>query len=233
MDEGQTDLTELLQILRIMRTIDRYFRALDERQFDTSLFREIFAEAARIVRPDGSETVGPEAIATSHVATFAHFKATQHILANHDVSITNDAARVRANIVAIHLWKVTAADADMMDASFSAGGVLTARLAHGTSTRFATTSSGGSARTSRRCCRSFNRDFVRAAVGDQSGAGRVTPPSTNGKWLAISSPMSPSFEPTLRNESLELEEIASGAGEKSFRAFLREWGASPGSRRAS
>jgi SnoaL-like domain len=132
MDDEQSDLGEWLHTSRITRTLDRYFRALDERQFAPSLFRRLFTDTARIVRPDGSETVGPEAIAASHAATFEHFKSTQHILTNHDVSITNEAALIRANVVAVHLWKDAPADANMSDASFSAGGVITGRLARST-----------------------------------------------------------------------------------------------------
>ena len=42
--------------------------------------------------------------------------------------IDGDAAVVRANIVAIHLWKDRPADASMLERSFTAGGVITADL---------------------------------------------------------------------------------------------------------
>ena len=122
------DLDHWLDSARIVAIVDSYFRALDERQFDAAHFRDIFAPDANMVRPNGAATAGADAIAHSHAESFARFESTQHLLTGHHVTIDSDTAAVRANLVAIHLWKDKPADASMLERSFTAGGVLTAQL---------------------------------------------------------------------------------------------------------
>lgn len=121
-------LEDLLNSDRIVRIVNRYFRTLDEKNFDESHFREIFTPDGKIVRPNGVAVTGPANIAHSHAESFGRFVSTQHLLTGHDVAIDNDKAVVRANLVAIHLWKDKPADASMMERSFTAGGVITADL---------------------------------------------------------------------------------------------------------
>ncbi len=126
--EDQSELNNWLHTARIVQVFNSYFRALDEQHFDVSHFQRIFTDDAKIVRPHGAATVGPEAIAHSHAESFARFKNTQHLLTGHDVTITDHTATVRANLVAIHLWKDSPANASMLESSFTAGGVITADL---------------------------------------------------------------------------------------------------------
>ena len=56
----------------------------------------------------------------------ARFKVTQHLVSGHDVDIQGDAATVRANLVAIHLWQEEGNCANMLGNHFAAGGVVTA-----------------------------------------------------------------------------------------------------------
>lgn len=121
-------VAECLDHARIIRVVGKYFRALDEKQFDESHFRQILAAQAEVVRPNGAGVVGPANIVDSHARSFARFKATQHLLTGQDVDIDGGAATVRANLVAIHIWKDRPADASMLDRSFTAGGVVTASL---------------------------------------------------------------------------------------------------------
>ena len=44
----------------ITELINRYFGALDQRDFDTTNMRLLFAEDARIVRPIGAAMTGPQ-----------------------------------------------------------------------------------------------------------------------------------------------------------------------------
>jgi ketosteroid isomerase-like protein len=125
----QAEVSHWLDNARIIRVVGSYFRALDEKHFDGSRFRQILAPDARVIRPNGAAVVGPENIADSHARSFARFEATQHLLAGHDVDIDGDTAAVRANLVAIHIWKDRPAGASMLDRSFTAGGVITAALA--------------------------------------------------------------------------------------------------------
>jgi SnoaL-like domain len=128
--EDQSELNQWLQTAQIIQVFNRYFRSLDEKHFDGSYFQQIFTNDAQIVRPNGAVTIGPDAIAQSHRESFAHFISSQHLLNGHDVTITDNTASIRANLVAIHLWKDKPKDAGMLERSFSAGGVITADLLH-------------------------------------------------------------------------------------------------------
>ncbi|WP_067686353.1 nuclear transport factor 2 family protein [Nocardia jejuensis] len=124
----ETELRDLLDTARITRVFDSYFRALDEKQFDLSRFERIFTSDAKVVRPNGVAMTGPETIAHSHADSFTRFEGSQHLLTGHHVEIDGDTATLRANMVAIHLWKDMPAGASMLDRSFTAGGVITAEL---------------------------------------------------------------------------------------------------------
>ena len=120
--EDQSELNQCLQTAQIIKVFNRYFRALDEQHFDVSHFEQIFTNDAKVVRPDGTTTVGPNTIAQSHSKSFARFKSSQHLLTGHDVTITNDTASIRTNLVAIHLWKDKPVDASMLESSLFSGG---------------------------------------------------------------------------------------------------------------
>jgi SnoaL-like domain len=113
---------------RIIRVVDSYFRALDEKRFDELHFRQFLSSEARVIRPNGAATVGLADIVDSHAHSFTRFEATQHLLTGHDVDIEDDAAAVRANLIAIHIWNDRPGDASMFERSFTAGGVITADL---------------------------------------------------------------------------------------------------------
>lgn len=101
---------------------------MDEGLFEDALFGRIFAGDGEIVRPNGVGVVGPADIARSHGVSFARFDGTQHLVTGHDVEIDGDSAVVRADLVAIHLWKGMPVGASMRERSFTAGGVVTANL---------------------------------------------------------------------------------------------------------
>ncbi|GAB3388727.1 nuclear transport factor 2 family protein [Amycolatopsis echigonensis] len=127
-ETDQHDLDALLATARIVRTFNSYYRAVDEQQFDAPRFRRVFAPDGKIVRPNGAETCGPADIAASHARSFARFEASQHLLTGHDVDLDGATAAVRANLVAIHLWKDRPVTVRMEDRAFTAGGVVTADL---------------------------------------------------------------------------------------------------------
>lgn len=122
------ELDALLATSRIIRTFNSYYRAVDERQFDATRFQRIFAPDGKIVRPGGAEIAGPADIADSHARSFARFEASQHLLTGHDVDLDGATAEVRANLVAIHLWKDRPVTVRMEDRAFTAGGAVTADL---------------------------------------------------------------------------------------------------------
>jgi len=125
---GQPEVNRWLDEALIIRVVNTFYRALDEKHFDGSYLRQILAADARVIRPNGAATVGLANIADSFARSFARFEATQHLLTGHDVDVDGDTAAVRANLVAIHIWSDRPAEASMLDRSFTAGGVITAAL---------------------------------------------------------------------------------------------------------
>ena len=121
-------LYEWVDSARITRVIQMYFQALDEKHFNESHFRQIVTSDAKVIRPNGAAVVGTKNIADSHARSFARFEATQHLFTDPHIDIDGDTAAVRANLVAIHVWKDHPVEEDMRDRAFTAGGVITVAL---------------------------------------------------------------------------------------------------------
>jgi hypothetical protein len=122
------DDDRLTYVVAITEVINRYFAALDQKQFDPSTLGQIFAPDARVVRPNGSAMVGPEEIGNSHARSFSRFRATQHLTSGFIITQSDDnLAEFRANLVAMHLWAEGQGDttADPRDNYFLAGSVIT------------------------------------------------------------------------------------------------------------
>ena len=125
------DQEKLMHTVAITEIINRYFAALDQKQFDVTTMRQIFADTAKIVRPNGAVTTGPQEIGDSHSHSLGRFRATQHFTSGFITTLKNDtSAEFRANLVAMHLWAEGHGDpnADPNDNYFLAGGVLTGQL---------------------------------------------------------------------------------------------------------
>jgi hypothetical protein len=127
-DELGVEVAHWLDAARVNQVVAGYFRALDDKHFDDAHLRTLLSPDAEIIRPNGAVVTGPTNIADSHARSFARFEATQHLLTGQDVEIAGDRAKVRANLVAIHLWKDRPAGASMLERSFTAGGVITVAL---------------------------------------------------------------------------------------------------------
>jgi hypothetical protein len=125
---GRAEVNRWLDEALIIRVVNTFYRALDEKHFDESYLRQVLAADARVIRPNGAATVGPANIADSLARSFTRFEATQHLLTGHDVHVDGETAAVRANLVAIHIWNDRPVEASMLDRSFTAGGVVTAAL---------------------------------------------------------------------------------------------------------
>lgn len=124
----RAEARQWLDSARVTQLVNRYFRNLDEKLFDPSRFWRIFAPDAELIRPNGAVVTGPEKIADSHARSFSRFESTQHLLSGHDVDFEGDKANLRANLIAIHIWKDRPVEASLFDRSFIAGGVVTAVL---------------------------------------------------------------------------------------------------------
>jgi ketosteroid isomerase-like protein len=127
-DRGES----LLAKAEIVELINRYFAALDTKSFDAVVLAQIIADDGRIVRPNGAETRGPQAIGASHSTSFSRFRATQHMASSLIVTLAGDGeAAFRGNLVAMHLWAEGLGDPTVSpnDNYFLAGGVLTGKAA--------------------------------------------------------------------------------------------------------
>ena len=124
----QDRITELLDKAEITRTVNAYFRALDEKHFDARHFASILTPEARVTRPNGASLIGPEEVRASHEKSFTRFEGSQHFVAGHDISVDDSTATVRANLIAMHMWQGSNADANKPDNYFVAGGVVHATL---------------------------------------------------------------------------------------------------------
>jgi hypothetical protein len=126
MDQDKT--AALINTADITSTVNSYFRALDEKHFEAQHFASIFTPQARVTRPNGASLIGPEDISASHEQSFARFESSQHFVAGHDISLNGTTANVRANLIAMHMWRGSNTDATKPDNFFVAGGVIHATL---------------------------------------------------------------------------------------------------------
>ena len=124
----QSKIIELINTSEITSVVNRYFRALNEKNFDAQHFAAIFTADASVTRPDGTSMTGPEEISASHRHSFARFEGSQHLLTGHDIAIDGDTANVRANLVAMHMWQGSKTNANNADNFFLAGGIINAQL---------------------------------------------------------------------------------------------------------
>ncbi len=113
---------------QIVELINRYFAGIDDKSLDLVLAETTFAPTGKLVRPNGAETVGPAAICESQKESFARFRATHHVMTNHVVDLVGEHARVRANVIATHLWAPGQGDPVALESHFTAGGVITGEV---------------------------------------------------------------------------------------------------------
>ncbi|GAA1480395.1 hypothetical protein GCM10009624_08350 [Gordonia sinesedis] len=106
--------------------LSRYFAAIDDDALEIELLRSVFTDDCRVVRPHGDPIVGPDALLDAQMASFARFSATQHRLTDVLVDTDDDRARIRANLVAIHLWAPDHLPPTALEAHFGAGSVVRA-----------------------------------------------------------------------------------------------------------
>ena len=130
------DQDKLMHTVAITEVINRYFAALDQKQLDVTTMSQIFADDAKIVRPNGAVTTGPKEIGDSHSHNLSRFRATQHLTSGFIITLQDEtSAEFRANLVALHLWAEGHGDpsAAPNDNYFLAGGVLTGHVLLGAS----------------------------------------------------------------------------------------------------
>jgi uncharacterized protein (TIGR02246 family) len=128
MDENSSKIVELINKSEVTSVMLRYFRALDEKNFDAQYFASIFTAEATMTRPNGASLTGPKEISASHEKSFARFEGSQHLVTGPDISIHGNTATVRANLVAMHMWQGSKTSANNPENFFVAGGVIRSEL---------------------------------------------------------------------------------------------------------
>ncbi|WP_026412216.1 nuclear transport factor 2 family protein [Actinomadura oligospora] len=95
---AEARLTALADRAEIVTLLDRYARALDDRGFDLPALAALFTPDATVGRPaDRDEHTGLTDISQFLTETMATFGTTQHIYANHLISVDGDKASFRLN----------------------------------------------------------------------------------------------------------------------------------------
>jgi hypothetical protein len=67
------DQAKLMHTIAITEVINRYFAVLDQKQFDNTTMTQIFADNAKVTRPNGSTMIGPKEIGDSHSHSLSPF----------------------------------------------------------------------------------------------------------------------------------------------------------------
>lgn len=110
----------------IIELISRYFAAVDDKRLNSEIVTATFTGDGRLMRPNGSAMVGPQAILTGQAESFTRFRATHHVITDHVLDLDGDNASLRANLTVMHLWAYEHADPGSLESYFLAGGVLRA-----------------------------------------------------------------------------------------------------------
>jgi ketosteroid isomerase-like protein len=111
--------------MEIPTLLSVYFAAIDDKCLDADVIAATFLPDVRVVRPDGVALTGWAEILAEQNESFARFRATHHMFTDHVVTRSGDAAELRANMQAMHLWNDAGNSAELQT-HFVAGGVLRA-----------------------------------------------------------------------------------------------------------
>ena len=117
-------VSELADRAEVSGLVSRYFSAIDDKRLDPAAMAMVFTASGRVTRPNGASLIGPESIAASQSQSFARFHATHHVSSDHVIDLDGDTARLRANLIAMHLWADQERDPNTLQTHFLAGGVL-------------------------------------------------------------------------------------------------------------
>ena len=119
---------EHFERMQISSLLIKYFSSIDDKRFDLNIIESTFTSDARIVKPNGSETIGHNNILNTNKNSFARFKATHHVTTDYIIDILRDTATVRANLTGMHLWADDEKNPMLSGKNFHAGNVLTANV---------------------------------------------------------------------------------------------------------
>lgn len=121
-----TELTELADRTQISELLSRYCSIVDDKCINVTTVAAFFTPDGRLINPNGAAVVGPEAISAEKARSFSRFRATQHVTSDHIIDLEGNTARLRANMIAMHLWSDEESDPRSLQTHFVAGGVFEA-----------------------------------------------------------------------------------------------------------
>ena len=127
MTKTATQIEDILNRACVSDLLTKYFRAIDDKCLELTIIEATFTNDARIIRPNGSATIGHSNIFDGHTKSFNRFKATHHVITDYIIDITGSKATLRANLTAMHLWADNDSNTSLNSKHFLAGGVLTAK----------------------------------------------------------------------------------------------------------
>ena len=78
----------------------------------------------KIVSPDGLVIICWEDILDKQNKSFASFRATQHVITDLIIDIEGNKAKLRANLIVMHLWNFVESDPNSLESHFIAGSVF-------------------------------------------------------------------------------------------------------------
>ncbi len=123
----EEQLKEIIERTQISNLLTKYFGAIDDKRLDKNIVETTFTNNAKILRPNGSATIGHDNILDGHKKSFARFKATHHVITDCIIDINDNVAKLRANLTAMHLWADIGDDASLNNKHFLTGAVLSAK----------------------------------------------------------------------------------------------------------
>jgi hypothetical protein len=123
----ETQIKDIIDRAFISDLLIKYFRAIDEKCLDLRIVETTFTNDARIIRPNGSATIGHNNILNGHRKSFVRFKATHHVITDYIIDINDTNATLRANLTAMHWWADNDDNPSLNNKHFLAGAVLSAK----------------------------------------------------------------------------------------------------------
>ncbi len=121
-----SDAVRLADRAQISELLSRYCSMVDDKRISADIVAATFTPDGRYVLPNGVAVVGPEAITAQKIKSFSRFRGTHHVTSDHIIEFDGDTARLRANMIAMHLWSADVSDPMSLQSHFVAGGVFEA-----------------------------------------------------------------------------------------------------------
>ncbi|MEN2423105.1 nuclear transport factor 2 family protein [Streptomyces rimosus] len=121
MRQNSIDVVDRMEIIDLL---SRYYAAVDDHHLDRATVQAVFEENGKLVNPAGAEFTGWDEILDRESTNFAQFRATHHLTGNHLVEPDGELVRMRANMIAMHMWTAEGSDPYSLQNHFISGGVF-------------------------------------------------------------------------------------------------------------